>query len=71
VWSADIPEGTSRKNESNDDKNYCRYIRKAVIHPHAKVMKGKHLGFQQSFCLCAEDVESSIVENKDRGKRSG
>ena len=49
MWSADIPEGTARKNESNDDENYYRYIRKAVIHPHAKVMKGKHLGFYTQF----------------------
>lgn len=49
IWSADIPEGISRKNESNDDENYYQYVRNAVIHPQAKVMEGKHLGFYTQF----------------------
>ncbi len=49
IWSADIPEGISRKNESNDDENYYQYVRNAVIHPQAKVMQGKHLGFYTQF----------------------
>mgnify|MGYP002229682939 FL=1 len=49
IWSADIPEGTSRKNESNDDENYYQYVRNAVIHPQAKVMQGKHLDFILNF----------------------
>ena len=48
IWSADIPEGTSRKNESNDDENYYQYVRNAVIHPQAKVMQGKHFGILYS-----------------------
>lgn len=49
VWSADIPEGVSRKNESNDDESYFQYIRNAAVHPQKKVMQGKHLGFYTQF----------------------
>lgn len=49
IWSADIPEGTLRKNESNDDVNYYEYIKKAAVYPQTKKMKGKHLGFYTQF----------------------
>ena len=49
IWSADIPECISRKNESNDDEHYYQYVRNAVIHPQAKVMEGKHLGIYTQF----------------------
>lgn len=49
VWSADIPEGVSRKNESNDDEAYFQYIRNAAVYPQMKTMQGKHLGFYTQF----------------------
>lgn len=49
VWSADIPDGVSRKNESNDNEAYFQYIRNAAVHPQKKKMQGKHLGFYTQF----------------------
>lgn len=49
VWSATFPEGTLRKNESNDDPVYAQYIKNAAVLPQTKVMKGNHLGFYTQF----------------------
>ena len=49
VWSVDIPEGISRKNDANDNSQYAEYIRNASIVKSPKKIKGKHLGFYLEF----------------------
>ncbi len=49
VWKADIPDGISRKNDSNDNPVYHEFIRNASITASQRHMQGKHLGFYTEF----------------------
>ena len=49
VWTADIPEGVSRKNEANHNPDYAQYIKEAKCVQQPKQMQGKHLGFYTEF----------------------
>lgn len=60
VWSADIPEGTDRKNQSNDNPAYHAYIKNAGILPLQKEMQGKHLGFYTEFPT--EEGEQALLK---------
>lgn len=60
VWSADIPEGIDRKNQSNDNPEYQDYIKNARITPFSKKMAGKHLGFYIEFST--EEGEQAMLK---------
>lgn len=49
VWSADIPEGVSRKRDCNENPAYFQYIKEATIEEHPQQAQGKHLGFYTEF----------------------
>ena len=49
VWSADIPDGWSRKREDIESERYHEVIRQAAIHPAVSSFEGKHLGFYANF----------------------
>ena len=49
VWSADIPDGVSRKRYCNDNPAYFQYIKDATILEQPRQAKGKHLGFYTEF----------------------
>lgn len=49
VWSADIPDGTNRHNESNDDPAYHELIKNARVERGVTAKEGKHLGFFTEF----------------------
>ncbi|MGF7078787.1 GH92 family glycosyl hydrolase [Mucilaginibacter sp. UYCu711] len=56
VWSADIPNGMSRKSESVTSLKYDSLIAKAVIIPNIKQQQGKHLGFYTEFATGDKEV---------------
>lgn len=49
VWSADIPEGWTRKREDIESARYQQQISKAAVLPGVKERSGKHLGFYTEF----------------------
>ena len=49
VWSADIPDGMSRKNDANDNPAYAACVKAARLHPSCDRMEGEHLGFYAEF----------------------
>lgn len=49
VWSADIPEEMSRRNDSNDNPAYAACVKAAHLHPGIGRMEGEHLGFYTEF----------------------
>lgn len=49
VWSAEIPEGQSRKREAIESAEYDALVAKAEILEGARKAKGKHLGFYANF----------------------
>lgn len=49
VWSAQIPEGQSRKLEDIESESYRSLIRKSRILPLVNRYEGKHLGFYADF----------------------
>lgn len=49
TWSADIPDGWSRKREDVESARYQQQIAKATITPGTKEKAGKHLGFYTEF----------------------
>lgn len=49
VWSAEIPEGVSRKNDANGSVRYAGYVRNASVVKFPQKMEGKHLGFFVEF----------------------
>ncbi|MDE1192996.1 MAG: GH92 family glycosyl hydrolase [Arachidicoccus sp.] len=49
VWSADIPDGWSRKREDIESDRYQDIIAKADVLKGAKEKEGKHLGFYAEF----------------------
>ncbi len=49
VWSADIPDGVSRNNASNDNQAYHEYIKQAKLLPMQRKAQGEHLGFYTEF----------------------
>lgn len=49
TWSAQIPDGMSRKNDSNDNPAYHELIRNASIEMMPRKKQGKHLGFFTEF----------------------
>ena len=55
VWSANIPDGVSRRNGSNDDPTYHEYIKDAEVLPGKRAMQGKHLGFYTEFATAEGD----------------
>jgi len=53
VWSADIPDGWSRKREDVESDRYQQQIAKAAVLPGVKEKRGKHLGFYTEFATKA------------------
>lgn len=56
VWSADIPDGWSRKREDVESARYQQQIAKATVIPGAKEKAGKHLGFYTEFATTAQEA---------------
>ncbi|WP_202929025.1 GH92 family glycosyl hydrolase [Chitinophaga agri] len=56
VWSADIPEGWTRKREDIESDRYQQQIAKATILPGVKEKAGKHLGFYTEFATREQEV---------------
>jgi len=56
VWSAEIPDGISRKSESVTSLKYDSLIAKATILPNIKEKQGKHLGFYTEFATKPNEV---------------
>jgi predicted alpha-1,2-mannosidase len=56
VWSAEIPDGISRKSESVTSLKYDSLINKAVIIPNIESKQGKHLGFYTEFATSDKEV---------------
>ncbi|MDB5024877.1 MAG: alpha,2-mannosidase [Mucilaginibacter sp.] len=49
IWSADIPDGWSRKREDVESDKYQARVAKAAVLKGLKVKQGKHLGFYTQF----------------------
>lgn len=49
VWSADIPDGWTRKREDIESERYHEVVRNARVLPDVKSLTGKHLGFYAEF----------------------
>lgn len=56
VWSAEIPDGVSRKREDVISKPYLERVAKAPVYTQIRELQGHHLGFYNSF---------STVENEE------
>jgi predicted alpha-1,2-mannosidase len=56
VWSADIPDGWSRKREDVESARYQQQIAKATVIPGAKEKAGKHLGFYTEFATTDQEA---------------
>lgn len=56
AWSADIPDGWTRKREDIESDRYQQQIAKAAVLPGAKEKAGKHLGFYTSFATTAGET---------------
>lgn len=56
VWSADIPDGWSRKREDVESARYQQQIAKATVIPGAKEKAGKHLGFYTEFATTNQEA---------------
>ncbi|MEV4886778.1 glycoside hydrolase family 92 protein [Chitinophaga ginsengisegetis] len=56
VWSADIPDGWSRKREDVESARYQQQVAKATVIPGAKEKAGKHLGFYTEFATNAQEA---------------
>ncbi|HEY9260648.1 glycoside hydrolase domain-containing protein, partial [Chitinophaga sp.] len=56
IWSADIPEGWSRKREDVESARYQQQIAKATVIPGAKEKAGKHLGFYTEFATTNQEA---------------
>jgi predicted alpha-1,2-mannosidase len=56
VWSADIPDGQSRKLQNVTSLKYDSLIAKAHIIPGFKEQQGKHLGFYTEFATNKDEV---------------
>ncbi|SKD09984.1 alpha-1,2-mannosidase, putative [Chitinophaga ginsengisegetis] len=56
VWSADIPDGWSRKREDVESARYQQQIAKATVIPGVKEKAGKHLGFYTEFATNAQEA---------------
>lgn len=56
VWSADIPEGWTRKREDIESDRYQQQIAKAAVLPGVKEKAGKHLGFYTEFATREQEV---------------
>lgn len=49
IWSADIPDGCSRKRENIESESYRDWIRQSGIIPSVTTYEGKHIGFYADF----------------------
>ncbi|WP_293651142.1 GH92 family glycosyl hydrolase [uncultured Parabacteroides sp.] len=49
VWSADIPDGWTRKREDIESERYHEVVRNARVLPDVKSLTGRHLGFYAEF----------------------
>lgn len=56
VWSADIPDGWTRKREDIESERYQQQIAKAVVLPGIKDKAGKHLGFYTEFTTTGQEA---------------
>jgi predicted alpha-1,2-mannosidase len=56
VWSADIPDGWTRKREDIESDRYQQQIAKAAVLPGTKEKAGKHLGFYTEFATTAGET---------------
>lgn len=56
VWSADIPDGWSRKREDIESARYQQQIAKATVIPGTKEKAGKHLGFYTEFATTEKEA---------------
>ncbi len=53
VWSADIPDGWSRKREDVESPRYQQRVAAAAVTMHPHEQQGKHLGFFTEFATTA------------------
>ncbi|MET3880175.1 GH92 family glycosyl hydrolase [Chitinophaga sp. OAE865] len=56
TWSADIPDGWSRKREDVESARYQQQIAKAAVTPGTKEKAGKHLGFYTEFSTTEQEA---------------
>ena len=61
VWSADIPDGWSRKREDVESEKYQQQIANAAVLKGIKEKTGKHLGFYTEFA--AKDNEQVLLKS--------
>ena len=55
VWSADIPDGWSRKREDVESAKYQLQVSRAAILKGVKEKQGKHLGFYTEFATTGQE----------------
>ena len=55
VWSADIPDGWTRKREDVEDAKYQQQIANAAVLPGVREKQGKHLGFYTEFATAGNE----------------
>jgi predicted alpha-1,2-mannosidase len=56
VWSAEIPDGWSRKREDIESERYQQRVAQAAVLPGVKEKAGKHLGFYTEFATTAGEA---------------
>jgi len=56
TWSADIPDGWSRKREDVESARYQQQIANATVTPGTKEKAGKHLGFYTEFTTTEQEA---------------
>jgi len=56
VWSADIPDGWTRKREDIESERYQQQIAQAAVLPGVKEKAGKHLGFYTEFATTEQEA---------------
>ena len=56
VWSADIPDGWTRKREDIESERYQQQIARAAVLPGVKEKAGKHLGFYTEFATTEQEA---------------
>ncbi|GEP94277.1 GH92 family glycosyl hydrolase [Chitinophaga cymbidii] len=56
VWSADIPDGWTRKREDIESDRYRQQVAKATVLPGVKEKAGKHLGFYTEFATTEQET---------------
>lgn len=56
IWSADIPDGWTRKREDIESERYQQQVAKAAVLPGVKEKSGRHLGFYTEFATTEQEA---------------